>query len=60
MYPLHGLSVRPKRGLTLSGNDKNALKSYCLQRVRPLFGQALSVDRLSQSFAGAIGTIALQ
>src|SRR6056297_2566581 len=28
----------PKRGLTLSGEAKNPLKSTRLQRVRPLFG----------------------
>ena len=42
MFPFISRLLRAcsKRGLTLSGNDNNALKSFCLQRVRPLFGQA--------------------
>ena len=33
-----GFRTYPKRGLTLSGEDKIASKSERLQRVRPLFG----------------------
>jgi len=32
------LSAYPKRGLTLSGEAKNPMKSTRRQRVRPLFG----------------------
>ena len=46
--PRHGempshflLRAYPKRGLTLSGEAKNPMKSTRLQRVRPLFGAAI-------------------
>jgi len=36
------LRASPKRGLTLSGKAQKPMKSICLQRVRPLIGEALS------------------
>ena len=41
------LRTCPKRGLTLSGDEINSMKLTCIQRVRPLFGQALSLCVLS-------------
>ena len=45
------LRACPKKGLPLSGEARNSLKMTRIQRVRPLFGQALSSNSPKDSSA---------